>query len=222
MAGHVALVTGGNRGIGAAIRAVALDVTDPDSIRAVADERVDWLVNNAGIAESAPLLGGGDELYQRHLDVNFHGARRLLEALVPAMKERRYGRIVNVASSAGLRGYAYVAAYCASKFALVGYTLAAAEELAGSGVTVNAVCPYYVDSPMLDQSISNLRAKTGKGADELRAFFAEQNPGGRILTPEEVADAVAALLTGEDSGTLAVLDGSDDLHVLTPNTGAAR
>jgi len=256
MSRHVALVTGGNRGIGAAIarrlagegatvlvagrdtaacagvvatieaeggeaRTLALDVTEPASIQVAAKERVDWLVNNAGIAESAPLLQGGDELFRRHLEVNFHGARRLTEAFVPAMKERGYGRVVNVASSAGLRGYAYVAAYCASKFALVGYTLAAADELAGSGVTVNAVCPYYVDSPMLDHSIENLREKTGKSAEELRALFAEQNPGGRILTPDEVADAVATLLTGEANATLVELDGAGT-RVLTPNAGGAR
>ena len=156
---------------------------------------VDWLVNNAGIAESAPLLsrsgpGANDELFDRLLEVNFHGARRLVEELAPGMKERGYGRVVNVASMAGLRGYAYVAAYCASKFALVGYTLAASDELAKNGVTVNAVCPHYVDTSMLDRSVSNVMEKTGMDQDAARDFFRNENPGGRLVTVEEVAEAV--------------------------------
>jgi len=213
--------------------ALELDVARPDSIRAaVARAReltadvgpLGWLVNNAGIAESAPLLpreGATDEadaLVRRHLEVNFHGARLMTEALLGDMLARDYGRIVNVASSAGLRGYAYASAYCASKFALVGYTLAAAHELERTGVKLNAVCPHYVDSPMLDASIAKLVAKTGRSAEETRAFFREQNPGGELITVDQVADAVALLLTGDQTATLLELDGSPNHALWTPNT----
>lgn len=259
----MALVTGGSRGIGAAIcrglarsgapvivasrslascaeladelraaggRAwpLALDVSDPDSITRAAQEAeqlaaqlggVGWLVNNAGIAESAPLMGGqGQEpLYERHLEINFHGPRRMIEALLPEMKQRGHGRIVNIASSAGLRGYGYVAAYCASKFALVGYTLSAALELERSGVTFNAVCPHYVDSPMLEASIQRLVDLTNKTHEEAREFFKSENPGGRLVTGEQVAGAVRSLLAGEDNGCLLELDGSETPRALHPN-----
>lgn len=205
---------------------LALDVADPASIaRATSEARrlaagtgpIDWLVNNAGIATSSPLLGPEqDELAERQMQVNYHGARRMVEALLPAMREHGAGRIVNVASSAGLRGYAYVSAYCASKFALVGYTLAAAHELEGSGVTVNAVCPHYVASPMLDASVARITAKTGRSEAEVREFFRQQNPGGRLVTPLEVAAAVRDVLLGEANGTLVELDGSSRPRLAGP------
>ena len=214
---------------GASAHALALDVTDLDSIRR-AREKVEllegkigplrWLVNNAGVAISQPLLlpeGESDALNARLMAVNFDGARRVAEAFLPAMKSRKRGRLVNVASSAGLYGYAYVSAYCASKFALVGWTLAAAHELSGSGVTVNAVCPHYVDTPMLARSVETLVQKTGRTPAAARAFFAEQNPGGRLVTPDEVADAVADLCQGESTGTLVELDGSDTALFHQPN-----
>jgi NAD(P)-dependent dehydrogenase (short-subunit alcohol dehydrogenase family) len=195
-----------------------LDVTDPESIEAAPAEAlelagapVDWLVNNAGIALTAPFLAhgreGGSDLYQRHLDVNFHGARRLIEAFVPGMLERGYGRVVNVGSSAGLRGYAYAAAYCASKHALVGYGRAVALELAGRGVTLNTVCPHYVDSPMTDATVERIVKKTGRSAEGTRAFLAAQNPGGVLVTVDEVAEAVALLLAGDRNGALLELVG---------------
>jgi len=205
-----------------------LDVTDAESVeRAVREARrlsaelgpIDWLVNNAGMAVSAPLLPKRDdlgELHRAHLEVNLHGARRLIETLAPGMKERGYGRVVNVASSAGLRGYAYASAYCASKFALVGYTLAAAEDLRDSGVTVNAVCPHYVDSPMLDAAIERLVRKTGRSADEARDFFRAENPSGELVTPDLVALAVLGLLGGEETGALLELDGSSAFRLRTP------
>ncbi|MCY3003850.1 MAG: SDR family NAD(P)-dependent oxidoreductase [Planctomycetota bacterium] len=201
---------------GAAAWAVELDVGEPQSIAAaVARARelageVDWLVNNAGIAVSAPLApkdGSGDELYERHLRINFHGARRMAEALLPSMRARKYGRIVNVASSAGLRGYRYVAAYCASKHALVGWARAAALELEGTGVQVASVCPHYVDSPMTDASVKTIVAKTGRSENEARALLAAENPAGKLVRPEQIAQVVRSLAEGGTNGALVELDG---------------
>jgi len=177
------------------------------------------LVNAAGIAVSAPLLSGGEgasDLYERHMSVNFHAARRWVEALAPAMRAQGRGRIVNVASSAGLRGYAYTAAYCASKHALLGYTRAAARELAGSGVSIAAVCPHFVDSPLTDASVQRLVEKTRMSAAEAREFFAKQNPGGRLLSTTEVADAIWSLIEGEENGTILELDGARVLRLEGP------
>jgi NAD(P)-dependent dehydrogenase (short-subunit alcohol dehydrogenase family) len=199
---------------------IHLDVGDPESIESAVAEAVDlareigpidWLVNNAGIAISAPFLDhgrkSGVDLYDRHFSVNFHGPRRMCEALVPAMIERKYGRVVHVASSAGLKGYAYAAAYTASKHALVGYARSASAELGKTGVTMNLVCPHYVDSPMTDQSIARVVAKTKKSEAEARAFFAAQNPGGGLVRPEEVADVVFELMSGDKNGSIAELVG---------------
>ncbi len=211
-----------------------LDVTDEERVPFALEEAhalveeigpIDWLVNNAGIAVSAPLLSrdpSPEELARRHLDVNFHGARRLIEGLLPQMKSKGYGRIVNIASSAGMRGYAYASSYCASKFALIGYTLAAALELEKNGVTVNAVSPHYVDSPMTDANVARIAEKTGKTPDEVRAFLARENPGGRFVTCEEVAEAVAELLLGNDTGVLVELDGSAAPRTHRPNERASR
>ncbi len=172
------------------------------------------LVNNAGIAVSASLTAGEqDELCERHMRVNFHGARRLVEGLLPDMKERGFGRIVNVASSAGLRGYAYVSAYCASKHALVGYTRAAAEELARTDVRMQVICPHYVESPMLEQSIERVMEKTGKPREEVLAFFAAENPSGQLVTPDQVADAVLFAMSEADNGAVLELDGSPGHHL---------
>lgn len=206
---------------------LALDLSDAASIAAALEEArrltgpfgsIDWLVNNAGLAESAPF---GDEAREarlaRHLEVNFHGARRLMEALVPGMEARGYGRVVNVASSAGLRGYAYVSAYCAAKFALVGYSLALADELEGSGVHVNLVCPHYVDSPMLAASVERLVRKTRMEAATAREFFRRSNPGQALVTMDEVAGAVVHLLCGDERGAVLELDGSSERRWRYPN-----
>ena len=208
---------------------IELDLADPASIRSAVEAArraclgvgpLVGLINCAGIAISAPLLaalgGDGEDLYARHLDVNFHGPRRLIEALAPQMRTARHGRIVNVASSAGLRGYAYTAAYCASKHALIGYTRAAARELAGSGVSMAAVCPHYVDSPLTDGSVQRLVLKTGKSEAQARAFFAEQNPGGRLITTDEVADVIWSCVEAEENGTILELDGARVLRLEGP------
>lgn len=172
---------------------------------------IDWLVNNAGIAHSAPFLAHGRnkeiDQYEEHMRVNFHGARWLIEALVPGMLERKYGRVVNIASSAGIKSYAYAAAYGASKHALVGYSQAAAQELRKSPVTMNVVCPHYVDSPMTDESTARIMEKTGKSKEEVRKFLASQNPGGTFVGVDEVAQAVWDLLAGEANGTIVELVG---------------
>ncbi len=200
---------------------VTLDLEQPDSIATVAERiaasgasgPVEWLVNNAGLAESAPLLGAEparrEELASKHMEVNYHGPRRLIQALAPGMVERGYGRVVSIASSAGLRGYAYVADYCASKHALVGFSRAAALELGPRGVFVNLVCPHYVDTPMTARSIERLVEKTGRTMAEARGFFEQQNPGKRLVTVYEVAEAAWSLCAGEDNGALLELDGTD-------------
>jgi NAD(P)-dependent dehydrogenase (short-subunit alcohol dehydrogenase family) len=197
-----------------------LDVTDHEALpeRVASAARlcasigpIDWLINNAGIAESAPFLepldAAGRDLYQRHMDTNFHGPRRLVEALVPGMIERGHGRVINVASSAGLRGYAYAAAYAASKHALVGYSLSAALELAKTGVTMNLICPHYVDSPMTDASVERVAAQTGRKREDVRRFFAGQNPGGSLVSVEEIADVAWRLSKGDENGVIVELIG---------------
>jgi NAD(P)-dependent dehydrogenase (short-subunit alcohol dehydrogenase family) len=124
------------------------------------------------------------------LSVNLTGTVLCAQAALPDMLAARWGRIVNVASTAGLVGYAYVSAYCASKHAVVGLTRALALEVARKGVTVNAVCPGYTETEILQTSIANVMAKTGRSAEEARAEFAQGNPQGRIVQPEEVADTV--------------------------------
>lgn len=177
------------------------------------------LVNGAGIAISAPLFSdaeGADDLFERHMRVNFHAARLWIEALAPSMRAQGRGRIVNVASSAGLRGYAYTAAYCASKHALLGYTRAAARELAGSGMSIAAVCPHFVDSPLLEASVQRLVEKTRTSAEKAREFFARQNPGGRLISTTEVADAIWSLIDGDENGTILELDGARVLRLEGP------
>lgn len=192
---------------------VRLDVADRSTIgpaaeraRAFAAEQGGPLAlcNNAGIAISAPLLKE-DGLAERHLEVNFHGPRLLCEALVPGMLSDGGGAVLNIASSAGLQGYAYVSAYCASKHALVGYTRAAALELGPKGVAFGAICPHYVDSPMLQVSIKNVIDKTGMSPEDARGFFAQQNPSGELVTPGEVARAAADWFARPVNGALVEL-----------------
>jgi NAD(P)-dependent dehydrogenase (short-subunit alcohol dehydrogenase family) len=147
-------------------------------------------VNNAGQAESAPLAKTDLALWQRMLAVNLTGAFLCAREALPEMTARGAGRIVNVASTAGLVGYAYVAAYCAAKHGVVGLTRAAALECAKTGVTVNAVCPGYTETDLVATAVANIVAKTGKSEAEARAALVARNPQARMVQPEEVAGAV--------------------------------
>ncbi len=184
------------RALPGATHAVVADVGDPAQVQAAfaqARERfgpVDILVNNAGQAESAPFAKTSLELWQRMLAVNLTGSFLCAQAALPDMLARRRGRIVNIASTAGQKGYAYVAAYVAAKHGVIGLTRALALEVAAKGVTVNAVCPGYTETDILRESVANVVAKTGRSAAEALAAFAAGNPQQRIVAPEEVADAV--------------------------------
>ena len=202
-AGEIEAVADGLRARGGIAHAVVCDVTDPDSVAALAtraDEllgRVDILVNNAGVARSAPFAKVALEEWQSVHRVNATGPLLVTQAFLPAMLERGWGRIVNVASVASLRGGRYITSYAASKHALLGMTRCLADELAGTGVTVNSVCPSYVDTPMTNENIERIAAKTGRDADDVRAGIEAMQPGGRMIAPEEVAHAVMVFMPDE-------------------------
>src|SRR5579883_399421 len=162
------------------------------------------LVNNAGGAESAPFGKTGLDMLERMLAVNLRSTFLCTQAVLKDMMAAKSGRIVNIASTAGLIGYGYVSAYVAAKHAVVGLTRALALETAKSGVTVNAVCPGFTDTDLVARSVATITAKTGRSAEEARAELAKTNPMGRLVTPEEVAAAVvflclpgAAAITGQ-------------------------
>lgn len=250
LAERTALVTGGGRGIGAAVarrlaaagarvvvwgrtaaevegvageiggRAMVCDQADRSATDAalarLADEAgaVDVLVNNAGVALSSPLARTLDQDWDRILEVNATSAFRLCRALVPGMVSRGWGRVVNVASNAGVSGYRYSAAYCASKHAMVGMTRALAIDLATTGVTINAVCPGWVETRMVDEAVSRIAGATGRSEESARAALAEMSPQRRMLGPDEVAGMVEYLCRDEARavhGQTLVIDGGQVL-----------
>lgn len=225
--GRRALITGANRGIGRAIalafagegaelvltarrldslaplpgaERVVLDVTDAGSIErakaAVGD--VDILVNNAGIAGSVKVLEMDDAHWQSHLDTNLTGAFRVTRAFLPGMVASGWGRVINIASTAGKVGFLYTAAYCASKHGLIGFTRALALEMASHGVTVNAICPGFVATEMSERAAKNISQKTGRSEKDAKRWLEKLSPQNRFIEPEEVA-AVAVMLASEEA-----------------------
>lgn len=169
-----------------------LDITDAEAVKAAFAQagQVDILVNNAGQAESASFGRTDAALWQRMLDVNLTGAFHCTQAALPGMLAARWGRIVNLASTAGLTGYRYVAAYCAAKHGMVGMTRALALEVATRGVTVNAVCPGYTETDIVQDAVATIVARTGRSEQEARLELAAGNPQQRLVQPDEVANAV--------------------------------
>ena len=233
---RIALVTGGGKGLGAAIArklagggarvavlgrdraaldrvaeeiggvALEADVTDAAATsRALARLREELgapqiLVQNAGIATGASLAATDDALWDRTMAINVTAPFRIARALLPEMAKSKWGRVVHVSSNAGLTGYAYTAAYCASKHALVGFTRALAVEYAKSGVTINAVCPGFLDTEMTDRTIANIASRTKRSAQEARAALEELSPQKRIFHVDEVAHVVAMLCADDARG----------------------
>jgi 3-hydroxybutyrate dehydrogenase len=226
LAGKLALVTGGGRGIGAAcarslaaagakvivcgrtqpdLEAVAKEIAGVAIVCDVADRaatdrmvrelpgRVDVLVNNAGAAESASLEKTNDALWDRIIELDATAPFRITRALVPAMVKAGWGRVVNIASNAGVSGYGYSSAYCAAKHAMVGFTRALAIDLARTGVTINALCPGWVRTQMSQEAVDRIAAKTGRSAEEARATLEGMSPQRRMIEPDEVAYAATTL-----------------------------
>jgi 3-hydroxybutyrate dehydrogenase len=214
-------VARGIRDAGGEARTLELELRDASAIaRAVetvtSESPLTWLVNNAGIVKTASVGGpsADEEHLTLHMDVNFHGPRRLTEAFLPSLIEADGGHVVQVASSAALQGYPFVAAYTASKHALLGWSRAAAHDLARRGVSVNTVCPHFVDSPMTAAGAAATAARTGKSADEIKASYAGFNPTGVLVTPEEVADAILEQLEAKRTGAVLELLGGGERRVV--------
>jgi 3-hydroxybutyrate dehydrogenase len=212
-AGATVTVLGRNRATlddvvaaGLAHAAVVADVADQPALNAAiaaaaARQPIDILIANAGAAVSAPFAKSDAALFRQMMDVNFMGVVHATHAVLPVMKARRHGRIVAIASTAGLKGYAYVSAYTAAKHAVIGLVRSLALELATSGVTVNAVCPGFTDTDLVAASIDAIMDKTGRSREQALAELAKHNPQGRLVTPEEVADAVL-WLCGEAASSI--------------------
>ena len=201
-------------------KAVVCDVTSEASVETLAREAaelgpVSVLVNNAGVAGSMPLVRTSLEQWNRLLAVNATGAFLCTRAFLPGMLERKWGRVVNVASTAGLEGGKYLAAYSAAKHALVGLTRSVAAEVADTGITANAVCPGFVDTDMTVESVNRIAAKTGRTREEALAAALASAGQSRLITADEVAAAVVAVALGAEAappnGLALVLDGREPM-----------
>ncbi|HEU4770444.1 MAG TPA: 3-oxoacyl-ACP reductase FabG [Pyrinomonadaceae bacterium] len=207
--------------IGGSAVGVICDVSDSESVtRMFADVRerlgdVDILVNNAGIAESATLVTTSDELWHRHLAINLSGTFFCTREALPAMLKKNWGRVINVASIAAKTGAPYIAAYTASKHGVLGLTRSVALEVGSMGVTVNAICPGYVDTEMVERGIEKITSRTGRSAEEARQTLEKMSPQNRLITTEEVA-AMALLLASDEgrgiNGQGINIDGGSVLH----------
>jgi NAD(P)-dependent dehydrogenase (short-subunit alcohol dehydrogenase family) len=198
-------------------RALELDVADPAAIeRALAAiGRVDFLISNAGIAESKPFDKSDDAMFERLFQVNTMASVRLCRLLLPAMIREGFGRVVIVASNAALSGYGYSSAYCASKHAVVGWMRAVALEIAKTGVTINAVCPGWVETDMARDAVRRIAEKTGRSEEQAQSVLSAMSPQNRMLQPEEVAHLVAMLCRDEARsihGQALVIDGGQLLR----------
>ncbi|MBI3924510.1 MAG: 3-oxoacyl-ACP reductase FabG [Armatimonadetes bacterium] len=204
------------RGKGGTADAISCDVADRDSVAAMAARArdltggVDILVNNAGIATSGPLHRLALEEWNRVMQVNSTGTFLCTQALLAGMLERGWGRVINMASVAGMVGGGYITAYCASKHAVLGFTRALAQEVARRGVTVNAVCPGFVETDMTEESLDRICDKTGRTREAALAALVAESPQGRLIQPDEVAYLVACLadeLAGSINGQCIAIDG---------------
>lgn len=197
---------------------VAADVTDPAAVetamRAAEAARgpIDILVANAGAAETAPFGKTEPSQFRRLFDLNVLGIVHCAQAVLPGMAARKSGRIVAVASTAGLKGYGYVSAYVASKHAVIGLVRSLAVETAKSGITVNAVCPTFTDTDLVRESVAAITKKTGKSEQEVIAQYVKDVPMGRLIRPQEVAAAVLYLCSpdaGAVTGTALTIAGGE-------------
>ena len=194
---------------GVARFSVIADVTDQPTVdaamrEAAARQPIDILIANAGAAESAAFAKSDAALFKRMMDVNFLGVVHSIQAALPSMRQRPFGRIVVIASTAGLKGYAYVSAYAAAKHAVIGLVRSLALELATTRITVNAVCPGFTDTDLVTGAIDTIMKKTGRDRSDAISELTRHNPQGRLVTPAEVADTVlwlcgenAAAITGQ-------------------------
>jgi NAD(P)-dependent dehydrogenase (short-subunit alcohol dehydrogenase family) len=196
---------------------IPADITSTEAVDRIFDAvedawgGVDVLVANAGAGTSAPIAKTTDEQWAAMLDVNLTAPFRCIRRAVPGMRERGFGRIVVVASMAAKVGEPYASAYTASKHGILGVVRSAAIELATTGITVNAVCPGYVDTPMTDRTVERIVDRTGRSPDEVRAVLEAKQPSGRLITPEEVADAVFLCVTDADLNGQAIdVDGGGE------------